>query len=101
MVYRGTFCRDGGWAAWRRRRCSGRECGVIMIRQWADRLCDLEVDRKIVGLHVVDTVAAFLAGRSTAEGKALAGLCGPDASISEQAAMIAGIARLTECDDIH
>ena len=60
-----------------------------MIRQWADRLCDLEVDRKIVGLHVVDTVAAFLAGRSTAEGKALAGLCGPDASISEQAAMIA------------
>jgi 2-methylcitrate dehydratase PrpD len=73
----------------------------MTIRQWAERLDHPEVDRTIVGLHVADTMAAFLAGRNTAEGRALAGLCRHDAAASERAAMIAGIARLTECDDIH
>ena len=61
------------------------------------RLCSPDV----IDLHVMDTVAAFLAGVRTKEGEALSALYGGRADRAELAAAAAAIARLSECDDIH
>ncbi len=72
-----------------------------MIQFWAQRLYQTTVTSDVAGLHIEDTVAAFLAGRFTTDGKALASLSLDSTRIGDRAAIAAAIVRLTECDDIH
>jgi 2-methylcitrate dehydratase PrpD len=72
-----------------------------MLPSWAEDLLHASWSPDVIDLHVKDTLAAFVAGTETREGKALAALYGPRADRSELAAAASAIARLSECDDIH
>jgi 2-methylcitrate dehydratase PrpD len=56
-----------------------------------------------LGLHVVDTIAAWIAGLCTAEGRALVRFHDslPAASLFDEAALACAVTRLSEVDDIH
>src|SRR5215471_2024137 len=73
----------------------------MIVEPWAERLLHAPSSPKIVELHLKDTVAAFVAGLRTTEGKALAQFYGARRDAAELAAAAAGIARLSESDDIH
>jgi len=73
----------------------------MTLRGWADILVRASAPADIVGLHVKDTLAAFLAGSRTTEGRELARSCRAGADRADVAAVIAAITRLSECDDIH
>ncbi|MEA2824859.1 MAG: hypothetical protein QOF03_1341 [Alphaproteobacteria bacterium] len=73
----------------------------MILQSWAEQLLTTRSSPEIIGLHVMDTVAAFLAGVRTKEGKSLAELYGHGSDISERVAAAAAITRLSECDDIH
>jgi 2-methylcitrate dehydratase PrpD len=71
------------------------------LRALAEALLDSRCARDTIDLHVKDTLAAFFVGAATAEGNALARFYGSGTDRAERAAAAAGIARLSECDDIH
>ena len=73
----------------------------MTLRGWADILMRASAPADIVGLHVKDTLAAFLAGSRTSEGRGLARTCRAGADRADVAALVSAIARLSECDDIH
>jgi 2-methylcitrate dehydratase PrpD len=73
----------------------------MTLRGWADILMRASASADIVGLHVKDTLAAFLAGSRTSEGRGLARTCRAGADRADVAALVSAIARLSECDDIH
>jgi 2-methylcitrate dehydratase PrpD len=73
----------------------------MILQSWAEQLLKTPSSPDIIGLHVMDTVAAFLAGVRTKEGESLAALYGGGSDISERVAAAAAITRLSECDDIH
>ena len=73
----------------------------MILQSWAEQLLTTPSSPEIIGLHVMDSVAAFLAGVRTKEGESLAELYGGRSDISERVAAAAAIARLSECDDIH
>lgn len=73
----------------------------MILQSWAEQLLTTPSSPEIVDLHVMDSVAAFLAGVRTKEGEALSELYGGRADIFERIAAVAAIARLSECDDIH
>lgn len=68
------------------------------LRTWADMLSGISAPAEIVDLHLKDTLAAFLTGLRTAEGRELARAFDGRMDV---AAAVAAIARLSECDDIH
>jgi 2-methylcitrate dehydratase PrpD len=73
----------------------------MTLRGWADILLRASAPADIVGLHVKDTLAAFLAGSRTSEARGLARSCSAGADRADVAALVSAIARLSECDDIH
>jgi 2-methylcitrate dehydratase PrpD len=73
----------------------------MILQSWAEQLLKAHHAPDVIGLHVMDSVAAFLAGVRTKEGEALSELYGGRADIAERIAAAASIARLSECDDIH
>jgi 2-methylcitrate dehydratase PrpD len=73
----------------------------MTLMSWAERLQKTRWSRDVVELHLKDTVAAFLAGGATEEGRALSKYYGRGGERTEIAAGAAAIARLSECDDIH
>jgi 2-methylcitrate dehydratase PrpD len=73
----------------------------VILQLWADQLLNGPRSSDAMDLHVMDTVAAFLAGVRTREGQALSELYDARADISERVAAASAIARLSECDDIH
>jgi len=73
----------------------------MILQSWAEQLLKTPSSPDIIGLHVMDTVAAFLAGVRTKEGESLRELYGGGSDISERVAAAAAITRLSECDDIH
>jgi len=73
----------------------------MILQSWAEQLLKTPSSPDVVGLHMIDTVAAFLAGARTKEGQALRDLYGGRSDISEIVAAAAAITRLSECDDIH
>lgn len=73
----------------------------MILQSWAEQLLKTPSSPDIIGLHVMDTVAAFLAGVRTKEGESLRELYGGESDISERVAAAAAITRLSECDDIH
>jgi 2-methylcitrate dehydratase PrpD len=73
----------------------------MTLRGWADILRRASAPADIVGLHVKDTLAAFLVGSRTSEGRGLARSCRAGADRADVAALVSAIARLSECDDIH
>jgi 2-methylcitrate dehydratase PrpD len=87
MVRRGT----GGFS---------RKRFAVNLEDWASRLLALEAPPETIALHVNDTIAAYLTGLDTADGRALCRFYGKASDI-ERAAAAAAIARLSECDDIH
>lgn len=70
------------------------------LATWGEQLLAIEPSPGITALHVSDTLAAFLSGIETADGRALSRFYGKG-SQPEFAAAIAAMARLSECDDIH
>jgi len=72
----------------------------VNLEAWAARLLAIEAPRETIGLHVNDTIAAFLTGSITAEATALRTLYS-EGTLVERAAAAAAIMRLSECDDIH
>jgi 2-methylcitrate dehydratase PrpD len=72
----------------------------VNLEDWAARLLAIEPSPEAVALHVRDTVAAFLTGLDTADGRALCRFYAK-APQGEFASAAAAIARLSECDDIH
>jgi 2-methylcitrate dehydratase PrpD len=63
-----------------------------------------DTTRQTVGLHVIDTVGALVAGTRTAEGKALLRLrtqAGSANDISADVMTLCALTRMTEIDDIH
>jgi 2-methylcitrate dehydratase PrpD len=73
----------------------------MTIEPWVERLLHAPSSPEIVELHLKDTIAAFVAGLRTTEGEALASFYGPRRDAAELAAAATGIARLSECDDVH
>jgi 2-methylcitrate dehydratase PrpD len=73
----------------------------MILQSWAEQLLTTPSSPEIIDLHVMDSVAAFLAGVRTKEGESLAELYGGVSDVSERVAAAAAIARLSECDDIH
>ena len=73
----------------------------MILQSWAEQLLNGPQSPFAIDLHVMDSVAAFLAGVRTNEGRALSELYGVRADISERVAAAASITRLSECDDIH
>lgn len=82
----------------------------MILAQWADQLharAVTELAAGRTGLHVADALAAFQAGRRTAEGQALWRFYAGRAGGSERecrvclAAAASAVIRMTECDDIH
>lgn len=73
----------------------------MILQSWAEQLLTTRSSPEIIGLHVMDSVAAFLAGVRTKEGESLAELYGGGSDIFERVAAAAAITRLSECDDIH
>jgi len=72
----------------------------VSLEDWAARLLAIEPSREITALHVSDTLAAFLRGVDTADGRTLSRFYAKG-SQAECAAVVAGMARLSESDDIH
>lgn len=70
-----------------------------MLRAWAEDLLSLTADPGDLDLRVADVLGVAAAGLGTAEGRRLAAWYGPDPR--SHAALVAGLARLTECEDIH
>jgi 2-methylcitrate dehydratase PrpD len=73
----------------------------MILRSWAEQLLCAPSPPGAINLHVKDTVAAFVTGLRSQEGRALAQLYGRRNEPIEIAAAAAGISRLSECDDIH
>ncbi len=73
----------------------------MSLPSWAERLRTAPYSPETIDLHVKDTLAAFLTGLRTSEGQTLAQFYAGRAEPAECAAAAAGIARLSECDDIH
>ena len=73
----------------------------MILKSWAEQILKARHAPDVIGLHVMDSVAAFLAGVRTKEGESLSELYGRRADISERVAAVAAIVRLSECDDIH
>jgi 2-methylcitrate dehydratase PrpD len=73
----------------------------MMLRSWAERLMQATCAPEMMTLHVRDTLAAFLAGSATDEGRALSSFYGRNGDATGYAAGAAAIARASECDDIH
>jgi len=67
------------------------------LQSWVELLWNAAASPEIIQLHIRDTVAAFLAGSRTNDGRALMQLHRD--GTKEPA--VAAIARLSECDDIH
>ncbi|HXJ02138.1 MAG TPA: MmgE/PrpD family protein, partial [Micropepsaceae bacterium] len=73
----------------------------MILRSFAELLLQTSPSPGIIGLHLKDTLAAFLVGATTSEGQALSRLHAGHAGAAELAAVTAAIVRLSECDDIH
>ncbi len=73
----------------------------MILQSWAEQFASASCSPDVIELHVMDTVAAFLAAARAREGRALVELFGARADISAHIAAAAAIARLSECDDIH
>jgi 2-methylcitrate dehydratase PrpD len=71
------------------------------LLDWAKHLCGASASPELVDLHVRDAIAAFVCGLATHEGLALAGLYDERTNRIDMASLVAGIARLSESDDIH
>jgi 2-methylcitrate dehydratase PrpD len=72
----------------------------MILHWWAERLLHAPGPPDVIDLHVKDVVAAFLAGLRTNDGRAIAGRHNQLSDRIEQAAAVAAVARLSECDDI-
>jgi len=72
----------------------------MILHWWAERLLHVPGPPDVIDLHVKDAVAAFLTGLRTNDGRALAGQHNQISDRAEQAAAVAAITRLSECDDI-
>ena len=72
----------------------------MILHWWAERLLHVPGPPDVIDLHVKDTVAAFLTGLRTSDGRAIAGRHTQISERTERAAAVAAIARLSECDDI-
>jgi 2-methylcitrate dehydratase PrpD len=72
----------------------------MILRSWAERLLHAPAPPDVIDLHVQDVVAALFVGLRTHEGHAMAYQRVP-ANLNEMATVVACIARLSECDDIH
>ena len=73
----------------------------MKLLDWAGQLCRASASPEIADLHVRDTIAAFVCALATREGRALARLYDERANRIDLAAIVTGIARLSESDDIH
>jgi 2-methylcitrate dehydratase PrpD len=73
----------------------------MILQSWAERLCDARSSPGVVGLHVMDTVTAFIVGLKTSEGQEIARIFARNADPAVVIAAVAANARLSECDDIH
>ena len=72
----------------------------MILHWWAERLLHVPGPPELIDVHMKDVLAAFLAGLRTEDGRAMAGRHNQISDRMEQAAAIAAIARLSECDDI-
>jgi 2-methylcitrate dehydratase PrpD len=73
----------------------------MILKSWAENLLQTAGAPEAIDLHLMDTLAAFLAGVATNDGRALCALYGASGDPAELAAGAAAIARASECDDIH
>jgi 2-methylcitrate dehydratase PrpD len=72
----------------------------MILHWWAERLLHAPGPPDVIDLHVKDVVAAFLTGLRTHDGRAIVGRHNQTFDRTEQAAAVAAIARLSECDCI-